>query len=567
MKLKTILMGATAAMVAATAAHAERGSDGQVNILFWQAVSILNPYLSSGTKDVFGASLVLEPMARYDETGNMVPFLAEEIPTVENGGVSEDLTSITWRLKEGLLWSDGTPVTAEDAVFTANYCMDDAMGCAFRANFDEVASVEALDERTVKITFAVPKPFPYAPFVGAESPILQKAQFENCTGARAAECSQQNFNPIGTGPYVVTDFRANDVVMFAINENYRDADKPAFATVQLKGGGDAASAARAVLETGEMDYAWNLQVEPEVLQQMLAAGRGQVVSAQGTLIERILLNPFGVSPDLGDRRSTAEAGPHPLFKDPVVGKAMSMAIDREIITELGYGEAGVPTCNIVNAPAIYSSPNNDWCMTANVEEANRLLDEAGYARGADGIRVSPEGVRMSVLYQTSTNSVRQGTQALVKQMWQEIGIDAELRNVDAGVFFGSDPGSPDTFQKFMADVQMYANNFNGSDPQAYMLGFTCDKIPSPANNWNGANDARVCIEEYDALGEKLAVTADLDERAAIVIEMNDLLVNSGYILPIVHRGNVAGHSVSLGGVKMNAFDSELWNIADWHRVQ
>jgi peptide/nickel transport system substrate-binding protein len=202
-----------------------------------------------------------------------------------------------------------------------------------------------------------------------------------------------------------------------------------------------------------------------------------------------------------------------------------------------------------------------------MEEATRLLDEAGYARGADGIRVSPEGVRMSVLYQTSTNSVRQGTQALVKQMWEELGIEVELRNVDAGVFFGSDPGSPDTFQKFMADVQMYANNFNGSDPQAYMLGFTCDKIPSPANNWNGANDARVCIEEYDALGEKLAVTADLDERAAIVIEMNDLLVNSGHVLPIVHRGNVAGHALSLGGVKMNAFDSELWNIADWHRVQ
>jgi peptide/nickel transport system substrate-binding protein len=560
-------MGATAAALTATAAQAERGSDGQVNILFWQAVSILNPYLSSGTKDVYGASLVLEPMARYDETGTLVPFLAEEIPTVENGGVSEDLTTITWVLREGLVWSDGSPVTSEDAVFTAEYCMDEAMGCAFRGNFDDVSSVEAVDERTVRITFAVPKPFPYGPLVGAESPILQMAQFQNCMGAQAAACADQNFYPIGTGPFTVTDFRANDVVVFEANPNYRDPEKPAFASVQLKGGGDAPSAARAVLETGETDYAWNLQVEPEILTQMQAAGRGEVMVALGTLIERILLNPFAVDSSQGEVRSTADAGPHPLFKDPVVGRAMSIALDRGLIVEFGYGQAGVPTCNIVNAPEIYSSPNNEWCLAADMEEANRMLDEAGYERGPDGIRVTPEGVRMSVLYQTSTNSVRQGTQALVKQIWDELGIETELRNVEAGVFFGSDPGSPDTFQKFYADVQMYANNFNGTDPAAYMAGFMCDKVPSPANNWNGQNDSRVCIEEYDALADQLSETSDLEERAAIVIQMNDLLVNSGHILPIVHRGNVSGRSLTLGGVRMNAFDSELWNAADWYREE
>jgi len=246
---------------------------------------------------------------------------------------------------------------------------------------------------------------------------------------------------------------------------------------------------------------------------------------------------------------------------------MSMAIDRQIIVELGYGAAGRPTCNIVGAPQIYYSPNTTWCLNANVEEANRLLDEAGYEKRADGWRYTPEGEKMSVLYQTSTNSVRQGTQALVKQMWAEIGIDSELRNIDGAVFFGGDPGSPDTFQKFYADVQMYANNFDGTDPEAYMGGFTCEKIPSPANNWNGQNDSRVCLDEYDALSAELAKTADLEERAKIVIQMNDLLVGTGNVVPIVDRGDVAGRSLTLGGVKMNAFDSELWNIADWYREE
>ncbi|MDQ3398539.1 MAG: ABC transporter substrate-binding protein, partial [Deinococcota bacterium] len=98
---------------------AQRGRDGTVDLLYWQAISILNPYLSGGTKDIYGSSIVLEPLARYDEDGNMVPWLAQEIPTVENGGIAEDLMSITWRLKPDIVWSDGTPLTSQDAVFTA----------------------------------------------------------------------------------------------------------------------------------------------------------------------------------------------------------------------------------------------------------------------------------------------------------------------------------------------------------------------------------------------------------------------------------------------------------------
>ena len=106
------------------------------------------------------------------------------------------------------------------------------------------------------------------------APIIQKAQFEDCQGIKAQECTEQNFGPIGTGPYKVKEFRPNDTVVFEINENYRDPDKPYFSEVVIKGGGDAAAAARAVLETGEADYAWNTQVEPQILDQMEAAGIG-----------------------------------------------------------------------------------------------------------------------------------------------------------------------------------------------------------------------------------------------------------------------------------------------------
>ncbi len=563
MKLKFALLGAAAAMAMAPAAYAGRGDSGHVNIIYWQAASILNPYLSGGTKDIDASSMVIEPLAHYDENGNMVPTLVTEIPTVANGGVSEDLTSITWKLKPGLKWSDGSDVTSADVVFTANYCMDPSGGCQQLAKFADVEKVEALDDMTVKITFSKPKPFPYGPFVGSTVPVIQAKQFANCMGAAAPTCTDQNFAPIGTGPFTVTEFRANDTISLAANENYREADKPAFATVTFKGGGDAAAAARSVLETGEFDYAWNLQIAPEILSQMEAKGKGEVLAGFGPLVERLMVNFTDPSPDLGDERSTVKH-PHPFLSDMAVRQALSMAIDRALLVEVGYGKAGKVTCNVVPSPAIYNSPNNDSCMTQDIDGANKLLDEAGWKRGADGIR-EKDGVRLSILYQTSTNAVRQDFQALIKDWWKQIGVETELKNIDAAVFFGGDQSSPDTFQKFFADIEMYANNFDGTDPEAYMGSWTCAQIPSPENAWLGNNMPRSCDADYDKLVAEMAGTADLNKRAELVIKMNDILMQNYVMIPLVHRGNVAAKANTLDGVKLNVWDSDLWNIADWSR--
>jgi peptide/nickel transport system substrate-binding protein len=565
-KSTRLLAAGAAALALAAPAHAQRGADGELRILYWQAVSIMNPFLSGGTKEIEAASLVIEPLARYDENGNMVPWLVTEIPTLANGGVSEDLRTITWKIKPGLKWSDGSDFTAADVAFTAQYCMDPTGGCQQIAKFKDVEKVEALDPLTVKVTFAVPKPVPYGPFTGAESPIIQAAQFANCLGPRAPECTEQNFKPHGTGPFYVTDFKANDVVVLEANPHYRDPAKPAFARVQFKGGGDAAAAARAVLETGEFDYGWNLQVEPEILTRMEAAGRGKLEVAFGTNVERFENNFSNPDPALGEKRSTLEGGPHPFLTDPRVTRALSLAIDREVIVEAGYGLAGKPTCNVVPNPPAFASTGVDWCLTPDVDEANRLLDEAGWVRGSDGVRAK-DGVRLSLLFQTSTNSVRQGTQALVKQMWEQIGVETELRNISASVFFGGDPASPDTFQKAYADTQMFTNNFTGADPEVYLANWRCSEIPSPANNWLGGNNTRYCSAEYDALVAELGKTADFEKRTEIAKRLNDMLVNAGALMPLVHRGRVSAHAVSLLGVKMNSWDSELWNAADWTRAK
>ena len=110
MKFRFLLIGLAAAlMLSPLPALAARGSDGELKIIYWQAVSTLNPYLSGGTKDLHASSLIIEPLARYNEKGNLVPYLAESIPTIENGGVAKDLKSVTWKIRSDIVWSDGSP--------------------------------------------------------------------------------------------------------------------------------------------------------------------------------------------------------------------------------------------------------------------------------------------------------------------------------------------------------------------------------------------------------------------------------------------------------------------------
>lgn len=566
MKITTLLMGAAATLALASAAQAERGTDGQVNILYSQAVSTMNGYMSGGTKDIEVGSLVLEPLAGFDEKGNIIPRLVSEIPSIENGGISADRTSITWKIKPDMKWSDGTPFTSEDVKFTAEYCMHPEGGCAQLSRYEGIKSVEAVDPLTVKVTFEAPQANPFTAFVGATSPILQKAQFQNCLGTAASTCTEQNTKPIGTGPFRVTDFKVNDVVMLEANPNYRDPAKPAFATAMVKGGGDSESATRAVMETGEFDYAWNTQVNPELQEQMKAGGKGVFEVAFGTLVERIELNQTDPSSDLPEGERGTAKHPHPFFSDPKVRQAMSMALDRQALSDIGYGEAGRPTCDLVPAPEQYAAKNTS-CLTQDIEGAKKLLDEAGWTVGSDGIR-EKDGKKLKVLFQSSVNPVRQEFQSIIKQWWSEIGVDTELKQVDGSVFFGADAGSPDTVQKFYADVQMYANNFDGTDPQPYLAQWTCDKAPTPANQWQGENYVRYCDKAYDEGVAQMLSEADEAKRGELAKKLNNMItVDSNVNLPLIDRGRFSARSNTLGGVVMNVWDSELWNASDWFRVK
>jgi peptide/nickel transport system substrate-binding protein len=306
---------------------------------------------------------------------------------------------------------------------------------------------------------------------------------------------------------------------------------------------------------------------------MEAAGNGVVVSAFAGNVERILINNTNPSADLGELRSEWAAdgsNAHPIFSDVKVRQALSMAIDRNVIVEQLYGPGGQPTCNILSGPPVMVSTANDSCLTQDLEGAAALLEEAGWVDSdGDGVR-EKDGIPLSLTYVTSTNAVRQKTQALVKQWWSEIGVETELLNVDAAVYFGGDPASPDILGKFYTDVQMFTNGPDTTDPQTYLVGWVClggENIAQTSNQWLATNVERWCSEEYDALHAQLTEATDPAQRAELAKQLNDMLAQNYVNLPLVYRASVSAHLNSLEGVWINGWDSEEWNIQEWHRAR
>ena len=563
-------VGGARAEAQVTAEDQPTGSpSGQTLTLhYWQAPSLLIPYLSGGNKDAEAASLSLEPLASYGPDGGLVPRLATVIPSRANGGIGADGRTITWILKEGVRWSDGSPMTAEDVVFSWKYCTAYSSGCQDQDAFDDVATIEAVDPHRVEIRFTQPQPYPYTVFTGATMPIISERQFGDCLGVVARACAEERL-PLGTGPYRITAFTPNQDVAYVKNPFFH-GQPPYFDHVLLKGGGTALEGAQAVLEEGTADYGWNVQAEPQVLRELEAKGQGRLAVAFGGWVERIYMNQTNPSQRLGEQRSEYDNGrnPHPFLTFPPIVQAMSMAIDRSMIAEELYGFAGRPECNIIAAPPEYVSTANDTCLIQDIAGANALLDAHGVVDDdGDGIR-DYQNVPLHIIFQTSANDVRKATYDLLQDWWWQIGVSTELVQQDASVFFGGDPAlqKGKTYVRFFADAQMFTNN-SEVDPEQSLSSGLCSTIPESGNRWTGNNISRACNEDYDALFDQLRKTPMGTSRQQLVKQLNDLVVQQGYIVPLINRGVTSAVAKTLQGFEPNPWDSQLWNIAQWSRAE
>jgi peptide/nickel transport system substrate-binding protein len=550
--------GVAMAQTKSTYKPTKRGGGGLLKVLWWQGPTLLNPHFAVGTKDQDGSRLFYEPLANWDGQGNLKPVLAASIPGREDGTLAADGKSVTWKLKQGVKWHDGKPFTADDVVFNWEYSKDPATAAVTVANYKDVI-VKKVDDYTVRIEFDRPTPFWANAFVGTQGMIIPKHLFADYMGAKSRE-APTNLKPVGTGPYMFKDFKPGDMVSGVINPNYHMDNKPHFDAIEMKGGGDAVSAARAVLQTGEYDFAWNMQVEDEILLRLEKGGKGHCVISPGGNIEHIQLNTTDPWTEVDGERAKLGTK-HPTLSDPAVRQALTMLVDKGSVEKFIYGRTGVATANFVNNPDKFASKNTKFEF--NVDKAADVLEKAGWKKGGDGIR-EKDGKKLKFVFQTSINQPRQKTQAIIKQACQKAGIDIEVKAVTASVFFSSDVANPDTYPHFYCDLQMYTTTMTQPDPELFMNQFCSWEAATKANKWQGRNITRWQSKEYDDNYKAGQSELDPVKRAAIYIKANDLVIADQVVIPVVARPGVAAMSNKLNA-NMSGWDNNTWDIESWYK--
>ena len=534
------------------------GGGGTLKLLWWQGPTLLNPHFATGTKDQDGSRLFYEPLAAWNSVGDLVPILAAELPTVENGGLPPDGKSVIWKLKQNVKWHDGMPFTADDVVFNWEYAKDPATAAVTAGSYNTI-TVEKIDTHTVRVVFKQPSPFWADAFVSATGMIIPKHLFAEFAGAKSRD-APTNLKPVGTGPYLFKEFRPGDLVTGVINPNYHVSNRPYFDAVEMKGGGDAVSAARAVLQTGEYDFAWNLQVEDEVLMRLEAGGKGAVRVTEGGNIEHLQINFTDPNTEIDGEKSSIKST-HPTLSDPAVRKALSLLVDKDSIHKFIYGRGGAALSNFIFNPPRFASKNTKYAF--NVDEANAILEKAGWKMGADGIRAK-DGKQLKYLYQTSINQPRQKTQAIVKQAAKKAGIEIEIKAVTASVFFSSDVANPDTYPHFYSDLQMYTTGPTQPDPSVFLQLFLSTEVSQKANKWQGRNITRWQNSAWDKLYAEQLGELDPIKRAAIIIKLNEMVIEDVVVIPVVTRPSVAAVTKSLT-CELSGFDSYIWDLANWFK--
>lgn len=530
-----------------------------LRLLYSRVPTTLNPHIANGFQDFEAARIVYEPLATYEPNGDMVPVLAEIIPTPENGGLSKDGRTVTWRLKPDVRWSDGQPFTAEDVVFTYRFVKDPQVAAVTEKYYEAIEKVEAVDPLTVKITFKEPNPSWALPFTGQNGMILPRHVFSQVQGGNVRS-APANLNPIGTGPYRFIT-RADGIWTFGANEQHRDG-LPYFKIVELEGGLTPYVAARRVLRDGDADFAHNIQLNRrDRIELAGSGGKGKVAATFGSYVERVMLNFSDPDKVTKDGERSAKENPHPFLSDVKVRKAIDYAIDRDTIANEVYGNAGQRTNQLLPYPDEYTNPGLFHLYSP--ERANELLDEAGWIDSNDnGIR-DKDGVEMRMSFQTPINPVRQRTQTLIKENLAEVGIDVNIRRIIAEDFFSADPKQTRSLNHFYADMQEYNAGSDTPDPAIYMSWWLCDEIASIENQWQKPNNARYCSEDYDKLWEQASKELNPEKRANLFGQMNTLLWRDVAVIPLVRRAVVNAVSDRLEGVDATPWDASTWDIGTW----
>ncbi|MDX2159995.1 MAG: peptide ABC transporter substrate-binding protein [bacterium] len=525
---------------------------------FAQEPDSMNGFYSSMAFAQWANDLVVANLWDIDNNLEAVPVLVDEIPSVENGGISEDYLTYTITLKEGLLWSDGTPLTAADLVFTYQMIEDPANNFLQGSSIaDSLETIEQVDDLTFRLTFNSPKPFP-EDVAGSPglSTILPAHIFQPIYEAEGSiEFAEANQDPtVFSGAYVLTEWRRGEQMTFEANPNYV-LGAPQIERIVLRFFPDTDSQ-YAALAAGQLDFVPNVS-EGDIPRVAASSPDVRIVTVFGGYIESLWLNV---------RTEEHPRAGHPALQDVRVRQAIRFALDRDAITTELLAGATSPTDSIyASSPFELESLG---VTEHNPEEANRLLDEAGWVDSNGNGTRDQDGVELELRYSSTTAGWRNNIQAVVQQQLAEVGIGTILEAYPASEFFGSWANSGiNAVGEY--DIAQYANNTALTNPANVTVyeALACSQRPNEENQ-GGQNFTGFCNEEMDAAAQVTLNSLDADERLQAAYTIQEIMKEQAPLVNLFPRGDNYAFNTSRfaaeprigSGVGNTWFDIVNWQL-------
>lgn len=509
----------------------DKAAKGQLTVGFSQEPTVFNPHMPHIEVDEGIHFSIFDPLFYVDEKGAFVAALAAEVPTVENGGISADGLNWKVKLRDDVKWHDGKPFTAEDVKFTLELLVDPNFRSWRKTGHEFVRDLTVVSP--TEITWKMEKPFAPYPSILASTFITPK----HLLGAEAdRNTAAYNNAPVGTGAFKWKERVAGDYILLDANTEYF-GDGPHIERLVYKYVPDL-NVMYTQFKTGDIDVVGLQWITPDHYDEAKDLAGKVVNVVPGSTIESLSFNME-----------------RPQFKEPAVREALYAAIDKQSIIEALYYGLPTPTESYVPQQSFYYNPDLPK-HEYSIEKAKKLLDDAGWAPGADGIRAK-DGVKLAFTCSTTAgNHIREQVQQYMQQSFKDIGVEMTISNLPPAVMWG------DYWMLSKFDSVIVGLDFlTGPDPDTsdfFRSTSSAAKGGSGQNTWQFVNKD---VDDLLAKGGSLFVP---EERKAVYLKIQEIMRKELPLLPLFQYATVRGHKQGVENVKPNVNNRiDTWNVATW----
>lgn len=530
-------------------------SEKSITILIAEDPPSFNAMISDTGYDALVMELVLLSLTDIDPQGNIFPELAAELPSLENGGVSDEENGtmlVTWKMRSDIEWADGKPVTADDVLFTWSAINDPETG-SWIPGIDYIDSVDKVDDYTFTVQYNTVYPG-YLTQFGGEQLVIWPAHYCDAEQGYAAwDCGRK---PLSDGPFVLKEWEAGDHMTFVRNPRYYQSGKPDIDQVIVRTVPDA-SVRKTMMIKGDADI--SMWVTEPIVHDLEGEANVKVsFSPQSRWVMRLFFNQAA--------KGTVDpvAKPHPVLSDLRVRRAIRMAIDVETISKnifFGYGKT--VWTDFSRYPYACDIPRPMY----DPKSAITLLEEAGWTdQNGDGVRecngcqTAEQGypMEMELITYSEYGEPLVLTQQLIGEMLDKIGIKLNLTVVEGSVLWAdSESGGIEQTGNF--DIDLWDDGYGGIDPTDFIWELYSDDAATPDYGWN---IGRWMNADFNALLDE-AYTLDEARRKEIFCQMAEIMDQEVPVVLMFSTINADAYSPRLEGVQSTINDLVTWNVADW----